>query len=249
MRPWNVIGASVAGTKHHRIGAPCEDAWDAFVTENLSFCCVADGAGSARRAADGARVAVAAARNAAFHLRHDFLNVHLAVVVEQALVVAADAIEAMATREGVPLSDFATTLTVAAMRGDEVAVAQVGDCLAVLHCDGKYEVLAHPDRPGRFVDETEFLGATLAREAEATVVCTDLRSGPIELALSSDGLAPLLLDRWHPPIPHDRFFDSLFQATAPMHVSTAQIEDFMTSSAVCDRTDDDKTLVLARRVL
>lgn len=239
---WRVIGASVAGTKHLRTGRSCEDAWNVVTCDDITLCSIADGAGSAARAADGARTAVAYARSSLGDTQHG-----LNEIAERALTFAARGLTTTAERAGACMSDFNTTLTVAAMRGNDIAVAQVGDGLAVLRRLGRFEVIAYPREEKRFVEETEFL--TVDRAHDAVAVCHSVPddSGPIELALSTDGLAPLLLDQWVPPVPHDPFFDSLFKAVHEDRATASEIERFLNSPDVCQRTDDDKTLVLATR--
>ena len=55
---WKIIGASVAGTSHLKQGKTCDDAHAHWQDEDGSLLLVvADGAGSARYAEKGARVA------------------------------------------------------------------------------------------------------------------------------------------------------------------------------------------------
>jgi hypothetical protein len=55
---WRTIGVSVAGTSHQRAGVPCQDscAWQILSDDRLVIA-VADGAGSARHAEEGAQLA------------------------------------------------------------------------------------------------------------------------------------------------------------------------------------------------
>lgn len=244
---WSVVGASVAGSKHHREGQPCEDAWEVISLGGLTVCAVADGAGSAPRAAEGARIAVSSVRAATLRWGPEPSS-DLAALVEAALKAGATALVEEATRARQPVASYHTTLTVCAMKDDDIAVAQIGDCLAILHRQRSYEVVAYPESERRFVEETEFLNWERARAASATSVTIPMDEAPIEFALCTDGLAPLLLDRWVPPTPHDPFFDSLFRAVHDDRASQAELEDFLRSPEVCQRTDDDKTLVLARRI-
>lgn len=241
---WHVVGASVAGTKHQRDGTECEDAWSVASVGDVTLCSIADGAGSAPRAAEGARAAVDIARDSLEELACDSLG----RIAGRALLAAARGLESLARQHGTEVSDFNTTLTVAALRGSEIAVAQVGDCIAVLHHLSRHEVLAYPEREKRFVEETEFLGTHNAKAAHISTHDIPIEDEPVDFALSTDGLAPLLLDRWVPPIPHDPFFDSLFRAAREDRASKAELESFLESPDVCARTDDDKTLVLATRI-
>jgi serine/threonine protein phosphatase PrpC len=56
---WKIVGASVAGTSHLKLGQKCDDAHDYWQDDDGSLLLVvADGAGSARYAEKGARAAV-----------------------------------------------------------------------------------------------------------------------------------------------------------------------------------------------
>src|SRR5215813_3455211 len=69
---WRVVAAKAVGTSHRRTGKGCEDHFGAVtLPNNIQVLAVADGAGSAARAADGARVAVAAAMEAATRALRD----------------------------------------------------------------------------------------------------------------------------------------------------------------------------------
>ena len=247
--PWYIVGASVAGTKHQRSGKPCEDAWDMVAIDDLTACCVADGAGSAPAAAIGAHEAVSAAIvfMTEHHRRAGGGETPAAELVKEAVIAAARSIEQRAAADGRPVEDLNTTLTVGAMTSEQIAVAQIGDCFAVVHDRERYRIIAYPESERRFVEETEFLTVERAHNVEPTTIELPTDGRSVEFALSTDGLAPLLLDRWSPPIPHDPFFQSLFRALDEERASQADLERFLGSPEVCQRTDDDKTLVLAKR--
>src|SRR5258708_21331138 len=63
---WRVVAAKAVGTSYRRVGQRCDDHFGRMLLSNaVQVLAVADGAGSAARGAEGARVAVAAALNAA----------------------------------------------------------------------------------------------------------------------------------------------------------------------------------------
>src|SRR5436305_15064924 len=63
---WHILGASVVGTSHRKIGRGCDDAHAYLQLEDGTLLlAVAGGAGSAKRSADGAKCEVQAALQAA----------------------------------------------------------------------------------------------------------------------------------------------------------------------------------------
>src|SRR5438046_3428419 len=56
---WRILGASVTGTSHYRMGRGCDDAHAYRIGDNnMLLLAVADGAGSAKMSALGAQTAV-----------------------------------------------------------------------------------------------------------------------------------------------------------------------------------------------
>lgn len=62
----------------------------------------------------------------------------------------------------------------------------------------------------------------------------------------SDGIQLLAL-RYADNTAHDPFFRPLFEFAGNPASTNAELEEFLRSERVCERTDDDKTLVLAIR--
>ena len=92
-----------------------------------------------------------------------------------------------------------------------------------------------------------------AEELAADRMAFDLVSGPIdEVALFTDGIKFLVL-HYATKTVHAPFFEKMFspvRASKTEHVDealSAGLERYLASPAVCERTDDDKTLILATR--
>ena len=62
----------------------------------------------------------------------------------------------------------------------------------------------------------------------------------------TDGIQ-LLAVRYADNTAHEPFFEPLFEFAENPNSSNAELEEFLRSERVCERTDDDKTLVLAVR--
>jgi hypothetical protein len=142
--------------------------------------------------------------------------------------------------------DFATTLTCLAATSDGVAVAQVGDGLAVFEgTGGSLSVAIRPQR-GEFANEVNLLTSPGAVETlDVAVMSGDIKS----IVVSTDGLLRLAL-KLPDYEPHQPFFRPLLtfaSETVDETEATESLRAFLESERVCQRTDDDKTLVLAVR--
>ena len=246
---WRVAGASVPGASHLRCGLPCQDAhlWKLEAGGAL-IAAVADGAGSAPCAEEGARIAVQAAveqaaaiwRLARPHERDDWGQ-----LIQAAFTVARLAVESAARNLGRPTHDLATTLLLAVATSEQTAAGQVGDGAVVARLGG--EGLIALTRPPRteHLNETTFL-TTDGADAEMQFA---LYGRPADaLALLSDGLQMLAL-KMPQGAPHAPFFAPLLRFTAAAEPARTeeQLRAFLQSPGVAERTDDDVTLLLAVR--
>ena len=248
---WRVAGASVPGAGHLRSGLPCQDDhWWKLEADGVLVAAVADGAGSASHAEEGARAAVRAAvdqaatiwRTLAPRQREEWDH-----LLQGAFIVARLAVQSAAKALGRPIHDLATTLLLAVATRDQTAAAQIGDGAVVARLAG--EGLTALTRPPRteHLNETTFLTSDDALAEMQFALCDEPARG---LALLSDGLQMLGLtfaDR----SAYQPFFLPMFRnlrASAPGERLPAALREFLTSAAVNGRSDDDKTLILATRV-
>ena len=247
---WKVAGASVPGAGHLRSGLPCQDAhgWKLEAGGAL-IAAVADGAGSAPCAEEGARVAVRAAVEQASaiwrvgrpHDRDDWGR-----LVQGAFTVARLAVQAAARELGRPVHDLSTTLLLAVATPEQTAAGQVGDGAVVARLAG--EGLTALTRPPRteHLNETTFLTSDGALAEMQFALCDEAARG---LALLSDGLQMLAL-KMPQGVPHAPFFAPLLRFTAAASEPARaheQLRAFLQSPGVAERTDDDVTLLLAVR--
>lgn len=209
---------------------------------------LADGAGSAALAEVGAESAVRlagetlAARVPTFTAKTP--DDEWKGVLRSALQAARDAVLAEATQRKVPPRDLATTLLLLVATPELVAAAQIGDGASVVS-DG-HDVLSAPTRPqlSEYINETTFLTAEDALEKAQFAVC---RGRFPRVALFSDGLEMLAL-KLPEATPHGPFFAPLFRfaESAPdLKAAPAQLEAFLESPRITNRTDDDLSLLVA----
>ncbi len=230
---WRAVGASVAGAGHRARQIGCEDACavDARPDGNL-LVVVADGAGSARLAARGSQVAVAAAVDV---LRRGG-------GVDEAFVCARTALEDRALADGVALGELATTLLVVRMGATSLDTAQIGDGALVVRRNATFEVPA-PDEKGEYLNETTFL--TSSSWWSAIRRSTSTADGIDGIAVLTDGLQLVAFDV-ATGTPHAPFFEP-FLSFAANGGGVDELASFLGSDRVAHRTDDDVTLVVAAR--
>jgi protein phosphatase 2C-like protein len=248
---WRVIGASARGSSHEAASLPCQDAhaWR-VLADGWLVAAVADGAGSAARAELGATTAVAAAVDAvAARLPPRLLELGHAPAawdpfLREILTTSLEAVGAVRTSTSCELRDLASTLLVAIIGPDRVAVAQIGDGAVVYRSsDATIRVITSPGTPSEYINEATFL---ISRDAIAKASVAVIEERPRQLALFSDGLQLVAL-RYPSWDPHEPFFTPLFDfVSQSSDTSAAQVElaAYLGSTALRDRSSDDITLVL-----
>ena len=248
--PWRVAAAAVSGESHQRAGTPCQDAIGLQALENgLLLAVVADGAGSAVYAEEGAHIAASVAlKNLAAALAdaQPEDSAGWKMVIEDAFAQARLALACVADQLAAPLADFAATLTCAVAAPGWLAWGHLGD--GALVCGPSADALLTITRPqrGEYANETCFLSQENALErVEVRVLDFHINA----LALMSDGL--LRLGFSLPSLtPHLPFFKPLFDFTQTAENPEAageQLAAFLASERANARTDDDKSLILAVR--
>jgi hypothetical protein len=253
---WRYAYASVAGTSHAQNGSPCQDAGSCRVVESADggpvlLALASDGAGSARRSEEGSALAVAlfldefgrACREGGI------------AAIDRAFVLAwlrklRRKIAVRAARAGIRGVDYACTALGAVVAPDRAVFFQIGDGAIVVpgqNGRGDYDWVFWPQH-GEFVNTTNFVTQRDAWRA----LEIEFRMGAIdEVALFTDGIERLVLDL-RAKTAHAPFFRPLFgwlSATKPPERSETSpaLVQYLGSKQVCDRTDDDKTLIMATR--
>ena len=249
-RSWRVVGASVAGTRHLKRQSDCEDTFGfEQVPGGILLLAVADGAGSAAKAKEGARCAVQAALTFSRQaVTQDLLNSDSSVyldILKQALRAARQAIEALVS-DNSSLRDFATTLLFALVTPDWLGALQIGDgAIVIMQENASFQTLTKPDSQ-EYINECNYL-TDLNYEVEAQYAVLPVQ-GIEGIAIFTDGLQQLALENVT-NIAYVPFFTPFFVFVAEEGKNEVELESelqgFLTSERVCERTDDDKTLVLA----
>jgi len=251
---WRVAHASAIGLAHLNQKTECQDRLACQTVEtkdgSVLIAVVADGAGSTSDGHVGAEIAC----QSFIKEVTDFLNSRDASVSSLNLEFGQHwisffqkRITKIAKKKKKTIRDFASTL-VGAVVGKECAVFfQIGDGGAVFSTSGEsasYHFAIAPTE-SEYVNVTEFLTDQTATES----LRFKLIAQRIEdLILFSDGIFAVAVD-YQNNQPHEPF---LMPMIAPLRngnvISLNQkLENFLSSPKINEKTDDDKTIILASR--
>ncbi len=252
-RNWRWISASVRGTSHVKAGTECQDRHlcTEFASQDgpVLLLIVSDGAGSAKRSAEGAQLACETLRDEIvryFDERGKVSEINSRLVAHWIEVFRSEVI-LLAEGEGLSEKEFACTLIGAVVGLHSAAFFQVGDGAAVFsrNAGGPYTLAFWPDR-GEYENTTYFATqSTFIEQLQFLLVEATIR----EIGLMSDGLQRLALN-YQTQQPHSPFFCGLFPAVrstcdADFPIMNEKLTTYLDSPKVNERTDDDKTLILA----
>ncbi len=245
---WVALGASVVGSSHLARAVPCQDAHAGVVLDDGTLLlAVADGAGSARYAAEGsARAAQACLGFVAHQLAagHPADEAAWRELLLHVLAQTRGALDDLAAEvDGATVRDLATTLLLAVLTPTVLATLQVGDGAIVLRSGEELHVLS-PPAVGEYINETTFI--TSADAVERVLIAVNESEAVDALAIFSDGVQMLALEL-SSNTAHAPFFAPLFTYAAHPDADTGELTAMLSSDRVNERTDDDKTLVLAVR--
>jgi hypothetical protein len=256
---WRVAHASVIGTSHEKTGLLCQDAGRCRIASDpegrhvlLAIAC--DGAGSASQSLYGATLTIdrflQEFGEATTHLGLDGITREF---VEDWLSQVRAEIRVRAEIADLSPREFACTLLGAVVGQDRAAFFQIGDGAIVVSNRAEpddYGWIFWPQH-GEFASQTNFVtqdNALEVLEFEVEDRCVD------EIAMFTDGIERLVLDLQNKTA-HAPFFRPLFgwlaktePAAAGEEIPTSEVvRHYLGSKQINDRTDDDKTLILASR--
>jgi len=253
---WRYAAASIVGTSHLKFGNPCQDANDCHEfqlssEESVFVGVVSDGAGSAKSGGEGAALCC--------KTFVDLVSDHVSSgnTVEQIasdtalfwLEIIRSRLSREAESSSQELRDFACTFLGAIVGSTCASFVQVGDGVIVVS-DSEEQHYGHifwPDR-GEYENTTHFV---TEEQLQDHIQFDSVHRRIVELAMLSDGLQRLALD-YQSQTAHHAFFHGLFPAFEKLPGGRSadlsrSLGDFLSSPRVNQRTDDDKTLLLATR--
>lgn len=256
-RRWRIAAASVIGTSHLKQGTVCQDNHTCRVLEDADGRTVvvlvaSDGAGSASRAAEGSGLVCTTFEGlAADYFEGGGCVADISVDKARFWIKHLQTqIACRATAEGLVPRDYACTLLAAIVSEDAAAFLQIGDGAIIVSADqpGEWTWVYWPQH-GEYANTTNFV---TDEKVEDYLAFGSSKGAIYEIAVFTDGIERLVLHFAGKTV-HAPFFNKMFvpvRALANDGLSvelSMGLEEYLSSQAVCERTDDDKTLILATR--
>jgi hypothetical protein len=251
---WKVIGQSVIGSSHIQSDKTCEDAVyhelvDLHNGEQALICFVSDGAGSAKYAARASETAVT---QSAAIIRDLLINgadlndQHFLELAENIY----DTLKEFAEELQEPINEFSCTLLGAVVLPGKACFMQIGDG-AIVRNDGEgfFTHIWWPHN-GEYQNTTAFL---IDDPNFPNLKIKIVEESIGEVAVFTDGLQMLALNNESETV-HQPFFNDLFKwlrkATEEEHINILnnKLNEYLAGDVINNRTDDDKTLLLATKV-
>jgi hypothetical protein len=251
---WAIRAASMPGARHLADAGACEDAFSAAALSypggEVIALFVADGAGSALRAAEGAAVAAGTAMASARRRLAERAPDTGAGWRDVIRAVADDVLAGLWTSAealGCLPRDLGCTLGVALLSAPWLAMLMVGDAFGVVRRDDRsLHVPLNPLNDGVDPSHTVLLPDPDCLSKAGIAVIED---PAIEaLALSSDGLARSALLRTDAGLePYAPFLHPVLDGVRSGDSSAPLARFLLMDKRVTETTDDDRTLVMAVR--
>lgn len=249
---WKMLHASIAGTSHALLGTPCQDASQIALipfglTDEVLVLVCADGAGSSKFASE----ASAAACNSLCSIveRHVLqsegnLKLDTDVAMEWIESVRSHLLK-LASDSNESKREWACTLLGAVLADGKSLFLQIGDGAIVRQLEpNEFHTVFWPDN-GEYANQTNFITDDTYGENIQCILLNETTTG---IAMLTDGIQRIALD-YKLQDAHAPFFRPMFEALRQVNEATVLeegLKKFLTSDEVNKRTDDDKTLLIAR---
>jgi hypothetical protein len=256
MSHWRSAYASVQGTSHIKANQPCQDScrYERILTlEGKAFLVMiaSDGAGSALFSDEGSQMTcqLFLERISRFFEKGRRLDQiterHTGLLIRY---ISAK-IDRVARKRGVKKRDFAATLLIALVGDDDAAFLQLGDGAIVINSGNGYHPVFWP-QSGEYANQTYFVTDA---SADQNLNFEFVNEKINEVAIFTDGIQGLAL-KYDIQAAYTPFFKPLFEYLKNIPEENTpqlneQVETFLNSAAVNSRTEDDKTLMIACRLL
>jgi hypothetical protein len=240
---WKAAHAHVRGRSHRVSGVGCQDRTDSLVNGKVAVVSLADGAGSASRAKEGAEVCT----ERVCRLVNDNFDRFMEDNTEARRMIVADVQEHLRQRGdelGARLQDFASTLLFVAVKDGSYLAGHLGDGVIGALSEERVVVLSPPDR-GEFANMTYFVTQS---GAEERLRLYSGKTGKVDgFILLSDGSAESLFNRARQimaPATH-RILEWL-DDNSPLAVTRALYYNL--NSIIVEKTNDDCSIAVLKMV-
>jgi hypothetical protein len=251
---WAFTNASAIGTSHQRRGEECQDSSLVVAPRgcpehlgNPIIAAVADGAGTARYAADGSSTAIRVLKEEICRILTSPSGVLTESGLKSAVLMAANHVDGLALQRGHASREYASTLICVVLMHDHAWHIQVGDGAAVFGY-GENRVVSYWPAKGEYGNETFFI---TDENFQKQLHIHRLDQLPDDVTLFTDGLEGIALNlatqEAHLPF-YESFYRVLSQREAGYQLDLENhLKEWLQSDLVNSRTDDDKSLVLISR--
>ncbi|NJP12316.1 MAG: protein phosphatase 2C domain-containing protein [Leptolyngbyaceae cyanobacterium RU_5_1] len=254
---WKAVARSAIGTSHQRQYLPCQDYGSDRILGDVIMGAIADGAGSAKHADTGAKLAVETVLDLLvrteewFHERHgSWRSLPHPPSQEQAnklftkvVAKARSVLQKHATHNGYSVDDLACTLLAFVATPAWIAAMQIGDGFIVVRPQkGDYQLIFRPDK-GEYANQTTFVTSTTALDELQVRVLSGQQTF---ICASTDALerVAIRLSDWTVFPPFFKPLEEYLQETQHPEQEDTYLLNFLESDRLSARTDDDKTLLL-----
>ena len=242
---WRWAAASAIGTSHLKSGVRLQDAYTVSkLRTGELLAIVSDGAGSAKYGGEGAWLTC---RFLKTRFR-EWFNQHRTIPSEEDVLIwiddLRDKLSFVSESRGATPREFAATLTLVFVTNEATLVIQVGDSCASARRDGVWEVLVWPEN-GEYASSTYFITDSPGVRLNYAVFASEFDA----YALFTDGVGDLSLVEATKSA-YSGFFVPMItpvdksDSDCCLSLLSSQLKRYLASEAVCDKTDDDKTLIL-----
>lgn len=253
-QPWRYIYSSQVGSGHLELGTPCADdsvVWQYCPPDSDSFLVLvaADGAGTASRGNRGAGLVCEGFVDTcrAMFEAGVLISSLTANVAQSWVAQIVDKLKREAHHEGTQLREYASTLVAAIVGQEQAAFFQIGDGAIVVGDGDDYSWVFWP-HSGEYANSTWFV----TDEEALNVLQFDIVTRHLdEISLLTDGIQHLAL-KYTARSVHSGFFVPLFsrlrlEPEGESKLLNRELAAWLQSPTVTNRTEDDKTLILASR--
>jgi hypothetical protein len=252
---WGWAAARATGTSHIKVGKGCDDFGACAIIDHALapalVIVVSDGAGSAEHSAIGSRLAAIRFMRCVSNFMKS--GGTAASITQHIALEWLDDIRDRISKAAIALEksprDFASTLVGCVVGSTHASFIHVGDGAAVFKLQGaeEWKVGSWPTH-GEYASTTYFV----TDDPQPNVVVSTIEGEISEISVFSDGLERLVLD-FSNQSAFAPFFDRIFQnfdntRSRRDRALSRQLQVLLESKQVCEKTDDDKTIFLARRV-
>ena len=255
MEAWKAIGSSIIGHAHILNSKTCEDALQYAVVPNghgqeVLVCCGSDGAGSARYAGFAALYCTqqVVASLAEYAKEGSLIDEATVFTILETIY---DSLAKQALLKEVAIQEYSCTLLGCFITPSRAVFFQIGDGAIVRTSSDGYYIPVWMPHNGEYQNTTSFVVDD--RLLPNLKIC--ILDEPVqEVALFSDGLQMLALNMDTAQV-HQPFFKPLFphlraaDDAEKISVLQRKLSAYLDSDQINERTDDDKTLFLATRVV